>query len=185
MKKVNGIYVTKCVSFPRSGHNWLASVLNSYFGSRFNYCEMYLNPEHKIDICDKTNFQKSHDFDLKESIHPEIKYVIQIRNFEDVSLSYYRSQKMNVKTIWDEKTNIQMRVDKPHVDIHSTDYIEYKNLLKIYYDAFVNKWTKSKIENSIIVTYESMIDNPIQQISSVISFITDENIDINKLTKII
>jgi hypothetical protein len=185
MKKINGIYITKCVSFPRSGHNWLTSILNSYFTKRFNYCEMYLNPESTIDVCENTNYQKSHDFGLDEPIVHNIKYVIQTRNFDDTCLSYYRTQKLNVKTIWDSKYCIQRKVDQPYVDTNTTEYITYKNSIKNYYDGFKSKWISSNLPNSIIIHYENMVNNPIKEISSVISFITDEDINYEKLKNII
>lgn len=185
MKKVNGIYVTKSISFPRSGHNWLTSILNVYFSNRFNYCEMYLNPELMIDVCENTNYQKCHDFKLNEPIINNIKYVIQIRNFEDVCLSYYRTQKLNVKTIWDSKSGIQLKVEQPHVDINSAEYIIYKNSIRDYYDQFINKWILSDVPNSIVINYENLLINPIKEVTSVISFITEEKINLEKLKNII
>ena len=185
MKKINGIYVTKCISFPRSGHNWITSILSTYFKNKFNYSEMYLNPNSMIDVCENTNYQKSHDFQLNESISNNLKYVIQIRNFDDACLSYYRTQKLNVKTVWDSKSNIQLKVEQPYVDINSAEYINYKNSLKDYYERFTNKWVISNISNSIVVHYEHMLCDPLKQISSIISFISDEDVNYEKLKNII
>lgn len=178
MRKVNGIYVTMGVSFPRTGCAWLRSRLSRYFDWRFHYCEMYASPELMINVCLETNYQKCHDFGLSEPIRDDIKYVIQIRNFEDACISYYRLDKLHFGT--NEKTPIQDQ--KPYVDTESDDYINFKIQTKRYYDKFVDKWINGYIPNSIVIHYENMIIDPKKEISSVISHITDDPVDSDHLT---
>lgn len=177
MKKVNEIYVTKCVSFPRSGHHWLHTRLQSYFESRFNYCEKYHSPEKMIDVCPITNYQKTHDFELKEQIHTDIKHIIQIRNFEDACISYYRLEKLKFPT----STITPIQSEKPFVDVQSDDYVQFSCDKKIYYDGFVKKWIENTIPNSLVIRYENMIKDPLKEMSSVINFITDDDLDLDKL----
>lgn len=181
MKKVNGIYVTKSVCFPRSGHHWLHVKLQSYFESRFNYCEKYHNPEKMIDVCPITNYEKTHDFESKEHIHPDIKHIIQIRNFEDACISYYRFEKLKFGT----HVEPPIQSKKPFVDVQSDDYIQFAYDKKIYYDGFVKKWIENTIPNSLVIRYEDMLKDTVKEMSSAIKFITDDDLDLNKLKRIL
>ena len=181
MRKVNNIYVTQCVSFPRSGHHWLVDRLGKYFNGRLNYCEFYQHPESRMDICADTNYQKGHDSCLIDLIRNDIKYVIQIRNFEDAYISWYRYNRLNFFTGTDNPIGTQ----KPYVDIDSDDYINFKAEYKIYYDGFINKWINCLIPNSIVIHYENMLKDTTKEISSVIAHITDEPVDLDRLKSVL
>lgn len=181
IKKINNIYVTKNVTFPRSGHHMLISILSSYFEERLNYCEMYHTPNLTIENCEFTNYQKTHDFELKEPILTNVKYLIQLRNFDDACLSYYRLSKFK----YNAGVERPIKNPKPEVDINSPEYLAWQKKTYTYYFNFVNKWTMNPIPNSKIIYYENLISNPIEQVSSVISFITDEAVNYDKLNLII
>ena len=68
LRKINEIYVTEVITFPRSGHTWLSRILKYYFKEKLIYCEKYMDKENIIDLNQNTNLQKNHDFDLLTEI---------------------------------------------------------------------------------------------------------------------
>jgi hypothetical protein len=176
MRKVNGIYVTSCVTFPRSGHHWLTRMLELYFSGRINYCEIYHDLDKKIDLCPETNYEKSHDFDLKYPILNDRKYLIQIRDFDNASISYYRLSQIKWRYY-----GTGIPTDKPVVDPTSSDYLQFKSNIQPYYNSFIQKWVVSYIPNSKLVVYDTLYNNTLEELRSIVSFLSDDPIDESRL----
>jgi len=141
---------------------------------------MYTQPEKVIDVCEITNLQKSHDFQLSEPIRDDIKYIVQTRTFEDAFISYYRLERLKYATQTEEKDPAE---NKPHVDVLSNDYIAFRSEAKAYYEKFLSKWVDRSLPNALIIEYEKLLMNPLGHFQSVISFICDEEIDLQRLEK--
>lgn len=175
---VNKIYVTECITFPRCGHTWLSRILKYYFKNDLNYCEMYKNPELMIDVNENTNLQKNHDIHLYTQIKNDRKYLIQIRGAENCLNSYYKLEMCGI-----DKNYINQEAKISNL-ITLEQYRQYNNWIeekKIFYNHFLKKWVYTYIPNSKIVIYEHLKDNTVEEVLSIIKFMTDEDVDINRL----
>jgi len=179
IKAVNGIYVTEGVSFPRSGSQWLASMLMRYFESRFQYCEKYLRPDLRIGVDVNTTYEKNHDFDLGSAIRDDRQYLIQVREFEAACISYYRLEHLQFRT------KATLLKDKPYVDTTTPHYIEFREVAKDYYDRFIAKWVFAHVPNSHLVIYDKLLADTPSELARIVQFLSDDNVDMAKLAEVV
>lgn len=172
LRKINEIYVTEAVTFPRSGHTWLSRILKYYFNNALNYCEMYENQDLMIDVNQNTNLQKNHDFDLSTEIKSDRKYLIQIRNRDNCLNSYYKLKKHNI----DKNYVNSSTIPSDFIDEFGYDYIEWIYNKRIYYNNFLNKWVFNNIPNSKLVIYEKLKNDTFNECKSILEFMTEEKI---------
>lgn len=177
-RTVNGLYVTECITFPRCGHTWLSRILKYYFKNDLNYCEMYKNPELMIDVNENTNLQKNHDIHLYTSVKNDRKYLIQIRGVEKCLNSYYKLEVADIDNNYVKKETGSTDLISFQEYRRYNDWIEEK---KIFYNHFLNKWIFKYIPNSKIVIYEHLKDNTVEEVLSIIKFMTDKDGDREKL----
>ena len=155
ISQINGLFVTECVSFPRSGHHLLHDTLTYYFGERLVYCEMYRQPESdRIGGESKTNYQKNHDFDLLTEIRSDRKYIVQVRD----PLEAFASR-------WE----MNIRVGK--LNDTEQEFISTMHEWTTYYCGFIKKWVLSPVPNRLIVHYRDLIEHSEDVVSHVIQFI--------------
>lgn len=173
LRKINEIYVTEAITFPRSGHTWLSRILKYYFKNDLNYCEMYEDPHLIIDFDKNTNLQKNHDFKLKTQIKNDRKYLIQIRNRDHCLNSYYKLKKHN----FDKNYINNSSISSNFIDEFGYDYIEWIQDKRIYYNNFLNKWLFNNIPNSKIVIYEKLKNDTFNECYSILEFMTDKKIE--------
>lgn len=175
---VNELYVTECITFPRCGHTWLSRILKYYFKNDLNYCEMYNNPELMIDVNENTNLQKNHDIHLYTPVKNDRKYIIQIRGAEQCLNSYYKLEVAGIDNNYVKKQIGSTDLINFQEYRRYNDWIEEK---KIFYNHFLNKWVFKYIPNSKIVIYEHLKDNTVEEVLSIIKFMTDKDGDREKL----
>ena len=176
MRIVNGLYVTECISFPRSGSKWLSTMLKRYFGERMKYCEMYIDPRHTIDIDEETNYQKNHDFKLDTPTRDDRKYIVQVREFEACCISYYRLLHLHFATGTDKPGA------KPFVDTDTSDYQQFRRDTKALYDLFLAKWVFAAVPNSHLVIYDRLLAATEEEVANVIQFVCPDEIDMVRLS---
>lgn len=181
LRKINEIYVTEVITFPRSGHTWLSRILKYYFKEKLIYCEKYTDKENVIDLNQNTNLQKNHDFDLLTEIKLDRKYLIQIRNRDNSLNSYYKLEKHNIDKNVSKNYINSSTLPSDFIDTCGHDYVEWIQNKRIYYNNFLNKWLFNNIPNSKLVIYEKLKTDTFNECKSILEFLTDEKIDDNLL----
>lgn len=167
IEKIDGIFRTENVSFPRSGHHALKDVLAEYFGSAFHYCEFYLEPEKRFGTCARSNYQKQHDFDLDVPIMTDRRYLVQVRNPIAAIQSW---MDLDVRT-----------GERPHFSCHEDWHAEFSSRLR-YWTGFVEKWYVQRIAPRFIIQYERLLANPMPTLISTVQFLTGvQNVNMPRL----
>ncbi len=155
----NGLNKVVCCSFPRSGQSLLKPVLEDYFGDRFKYCEWYDEPEKRPNVCCETNFVKTHDRELNWHIREDWKYLVLIRN-PLAAVSSWRIMER------EKDYNIGWKLD--------------------LWARWTTRWVINPVPNRLIVSYESMVDNPKEVLKEIIDFVDhDANVDKELIHQII
>lgn len=78
---------TRFVTFPRSGHHWLVSMLQERLGGEFVYSEYY--DTHKtLENSPEVTAQKTHDFELDVEKKQEYLHIVQCRVIDDCIKSW-------------------------------------------------------------------------------------------------
>ena len=78
---------TRFVTFPRSGHHWLISMLQERLGDEFVYSEYHSNGK-TLENSPEITAQKTHDFDLTFPKNPEYMHIVQCRVIDDCIKSW-------------------------------------------------------------------------------------------------
>lgn len=157
LRQVNGIYVTECICYPRSGHHLLTNILHEYFDVSFVYCEQYKEGHKRIDKDENTNYQKNHDFDLDTEIKDDRQYLIQVRN-----------PLHSLPSRW------AMEVRGANITDTEENYRLYMKAWSHYWAGFMAKWVLSPVDNRLVVRYEDLMLNPVEVVVNVIQFLTHE-----------
>ncbi len=150
---IDGIKVTECITFPRSGHTWLAAVLADYFGDRWHYCESHQDPiDRRIGPATNTNFQKNHDFLLDVPILDGRQYLIQARN-PFCNLPSWR--KLDEHDSPDDRPPLQAQT---------------RERLTFWHD-WVQKWIMALVPIRHLVFYEELTRRPFLNVCHIIRFL--------------
>ena len=88
---------TRFVTFPRSGHHWLISMLQEKMGEEFVYSEYHSNGK-TLENSPEVTAQKTHDFDLSLTPNPEYRHIVQCRVVDDCIKSWEK-----IAPDWPEK----------------------------------------------------------------------------------
>lgn len=75
------------MTFPRSGHHWLVSMLQEKLANEFAYSEYYDSGK-TLENSPEISAQKTHDFNLDCPKHPEYIHIVQCRVIEDCIKSW-------------------------------------------------------------------------------------------------
>ena len=78
---------TRFVTFPRSGHHWLVSMLQERLGDEFVYSEYHSNGK-TLENSPEVTAQKTHDFELDLPKNPEYLHIVQCRVIDDCIKSW-------------------------------------------------------------------------------------------------
>lgn len=194
------------VTFPRSGHHLLVALVNDYAKLQnlpFSYCEFYgchtkQGEDKNIHkICTQNNcsdtccvLTKNHDFGLNPycpvpewtdpvTINANKRYIIlyrqdPVKQFE----AWYRHFKA-----CNTPPNIKYDARKETYN----DFVENFYVYNIdYYDAFIKKWVTSKNKNVYAFTYESLVENTMIQLTSILNIIYPyHNVNVVNLRNVI
>ncbi|MCX6722010.1 MAG: sulfotransferase domain-containing protein [Candidatus Staskawiczbacteria bacterium] len=189
-----------CVTFPRSGHHLLVNLLLKYYSKDLNYletsgdktdtlcsrvltagdmhyCELY-NHCKQIPCSDpKTNFQKTHDFDLSLQPSNDFFYIILYRNPLDSIVSHFNYYlHNNMSSFFASDVNFNRK-----------GWEEFANKDIEFWKNFVKKWLVWKNDtNRIYVSYEELIKSPHISFINILKFINpNSKIDLNLLSALI
>ena len=140
----HGLDKVVCCSFPRSGQSLVRPVVMDYFGEKLKYCEWYDESHLRPNVCEETNFVKTHDRDLNWHIREDWKYLVLIRNPLDAVSSWrIMEQEKNYNAGW--KLDLWAR--------------------------WTTRWVINPVPNRLIVSYESMVNNPQLTLMKIVDFI--------------
>ncbi|MHC5022855.1 MAG: sulfotransferase family protein [Planctomycetota bacterium] len=162
------LHRTECITFPRSGHTLLHRVLEAYFGADvLRYCELYEQPHRQLDLDDRTRFQKNHDLDLRTPVHPDRRYVVQVRYPVESIVSWFR--------LACERGQAN---DDPN---HWTSFAIQKAALWM---GFYRRWVLNHVPQRLVVNYDDLVSSPVEVIGQVIRHLGDQAPDEARLEAI-
>lgn len=139
------------VSIPRSGHHYLARLVQDVLGDGLRYCEFYT----PLDCCHqmpcgrrgaaRVIFQKNHDFDLTlDAGRSDCLYVVQTR----APLLEAMSDRELAEAVRPE-----LRGDVDELAI-------WLGKKAVYYEGFHRKWMAVGAANAIHISYETLMQDP-------------------------
>jgi len=152
-------------SMPRSGHHFLHRILMSYFGDSFGYCSYYYPWDHdffpeccKNIPCTKylntslsVFFQKSHDFDLTDPVNKADLNLVQIR--------------APIERLY---SNFDLHVKNHPKNRKLSNFRQFALREYYYYVAFWRKWITAASNNTLVVTYEDLKNQPDREMLKII-----------------
>lgn len=128
------------VTFPRSGHHLLMSMMQKYYGDEMVYCENYSHCGQVWCPDPKTTVQKTHDLDLDVPTDLDVDYVIQMRNVRPAIESWYKSATIHKWTT-----------------LPWPDFLEEK---MAFYEAWSRKWLKPFGPDAPCIQYATLVEHP-------------------------
>ena len=157
-------YNNRYVSFPRTGHYIINTLIMKYFDldPAVNYCEFYSCCQ-QFPCAQKREvfIHKSHDFDLNLPVISEHKTVVGIRHPFDSIISWYYLSEIKEKgcAVSEEK------------------FFDFFYSKLEFYSSFVKKWLVAH-ENIHIYEYARFFENFGEEFSKLISFLLPEGSEI-------
>jgi len=172
---------TQGVSIPRSGHGAVYQVARRYFGDAFVYCDDQ-NEKNRHCGCRAVpcvnparTFAKCHDLDLRASpgmpIIPSERYFIQYRNPVRSIVSYYH-----------------VHLEDHQDECERADWERFALRYVLYWNRFIDKWVLDFPEDAaapFYCTYESLLSEPKARMREILTFLSDEPLDDEALTRIL
>ncbi|MPZ37057.1 MAG: hypothetical protein GEU95_03165 [Rhizobiales bacterium] len=163
---------------PRSGHHFLETMLDRYFGREYQYCEFY-QPRgccHCIPCVRRYDpnrgnryfMQKSHDFPLKDDPGLNGLYLIQFRSLIPRLQSDFE---MVVRE------GVPNRRDMfEQFCVGRTDY----------FVRFYEKWIKTPAPNRLVISYESLTEDTFSSLARAVRFVSgDDHVDAAWIAEIV
>jgi hypothetical protein len=140
--------ITQNITFPRSGHHALVSILEKVTDD-IHYYEKYSDKPKPANA----NFIKNHDFDLKTQYFQLANYIVTIREPWECIPSYFTLEK------------------KTHdLDLDYYGWMKFCNTALIYYRDFYNKWVKDPRENVMVIWYGDLIKKPFMSMKAILDW---------------
>jgi hypothetical protein len=166
-------------SIPRSGHHYLARILNFYFGNEIHYCEWYGPPDCCRQVpCTRPGayravYQKSHDWDfsLTQSVRDAL-YLVQFRQPVPEALS--------------DRDLLQDSFGSPSLNYRLTrEYYGWWLATKaVYYRKFHEKWIRNPLPNAVHLDYDALLLRPEESIAPIVQWVSG-SVDSERLSKAI
>lgn len=148
----------------------MVNVLKAYFGDSLHYSEHYTTPKLDLERCLQTNFQKTHDLGLQETIRRDRNYIVMVRDPIDFIQSWHEQREREVER-GARKTNLP--------------FDSFWDDSMAYYVGFTNKWMILDVRRRLIVRYERLLAMPLHVIGAAVRHITEEEPDWAKLSSVI
>lgn len=152
-------------SIPRSGHHFLAEMVNSYFAKELYYCEYYTfaNCCQNVPCTRRGRFQfiyqKSHDRDFKLPADvADALYLIQYRHPVAEALS-------------DRELDIKDALGRPSLNYRRTraGFTTWLAGKAIYYRRFHDKWMAQRLPNAIYLDYARLSSEPQEMMRAILN----------------
>jgi hypothetical protein len=138
---------TRFVSFPRSGHHWLVSLLSHALGDRLQYSEMYTGGG-TLESNPNINLQKTHDFDLSTPVSDEYQHLVLVRPFNECVLSWFL-------------------MEGPKAPFFN-DFGAFARAQHRFYKAFMAKWADGPVPNRLLIRYTELRENCVETLAGVL-----------------
>ncbi len=171
------------VTFPRSGHHLLVSLLTEVVPD-IGYCERY----HCSGRCrgdggggmvpcidESKNIVKNHDYGLRTCVDSRSRYVVQCRTFLESAVSDFE-----LRLRRDSELAAAYKAQGVYFSLDHSEYSWRKYALWAveFWNKFIDKWVLSMRDlNCLVVRYEDILRDPAKVVSDVLVFV---GIDFNK-----
>lgn len=139
---------TRFVTFPRSGHHWLISLLQARNVPGFVYDEHH-STGNMLENVPHITAQKTHDFALDVEKDDDIMHVVQVRNYQDSIKSWCKIH-----------------------GCHEADISAAANIPTNFRALWLEKWMVGPTPNLLIVRYEDLVANTDEWVDRVVAHIT-------------
>lgn len=168
-------YITG-VSWPRSGHHLLVTILRKYFGRKFEYCNYYSSPGCCKTIpcthCHHVTLSKNHDYDSIVPILGDQKYLIQYRKFCPSVIS-----------------NFELYLGNRNADHDNWDeFYWFADIEAKKYVRLMERWSAAVAVNSTFarISYEQLSDAPLATLETIVKLMApDRPYDEDRLSRIV
>jgi tetratricopeptide (TPR) repeat protein len=150
------------VSIPRSGHHFLATLLEHALGSDVRYCEYYSQEDccQHVPCSRRTGhlvtYQKNHDLDLTiDPGLPGVSYVVQYRNPVSAVVSD--------RELFAEVRGSTLADDRGQ-------YLVFLAEKAAHYVAFYDKWVRRPGPRTFVIKYRDLLDKPASVLAELFQF---------------
>jgi len=147
------------VSIPRSGHHYLASLLQAVLGDDLAYCEFYSvhdccrSVPCSVGKAARFTYQKGHDLDLTLPVDlPGVLYLVQYRDPV--------AEAVSDRELFLSATGF---TTPPSADQYS-HWLAGKTL---YYAGFFAKWLRRPLPTVLAIDYERLVGHPVEVLEEV------------------
>ena len=150
------------ISIPRSGHHFLATLLEHALGSDLRYCEYYSQEDccKRVPCIRRTGhlvtYQKNHDLDL--TVDPRlsgVSYVVQYRNPVPAVVSD--------RELFAEVRGSTLAGDRGQYQVFLAEKAAH-------YVKFYDKWIRRPGPQSFVMKYEALLDSPATVLAELFHF---------------
>jgi hypothetical protein len=161
------------VSVPRSGHHMLVNLLQSYFGSTFQYCGYYDLCEQRPCADEVTHLQKNHDHSLDLPADEDRDYLIQYRHPLHTIVSQYEHGLRHGR--WSAEQDCRQ-----NWQAFAVDRLEC-------WEAWIHKWVlDNENPRALKVSYEQILADPTSALTRIVTlFAPDDPLDARHLRRVI
>lgn len=162
---------TQCISFPRSGHHLLVTMLYSYYSDRhqsitdhtylsapnFHYCEFYQHCK-QIPCSDpQTTLQKNHDLSLQVIPSKHYNYIIQYRSPLPAIVSWYEFSVLH------NEYDLATRDSQAEWQKFALQKIKF-------WKEWKKKWiTSDSYQRALLLSYEELTRSPAESLKKVLA----------------
>jgi hypothetical protein len=150
------------VSIPRSGHHFLAALLEHALGADLRYCEYYSEKDCCRQVpCARSHgcpvsYQKNHDLDLTlDPALPDVSYVVQYRDPVPAIVSD--------RELFAAVRGPQLADDKAH-------YHAFLAEKAAHYTKFYEKWIRRPGPATFVIKYERLVQDPAGVMAELFAF---------------
>jgi hypothetical protein len=150
------------VSIPRSGHHFLATLLEQALGADIRYCEYYSKDDCCKDVpCSRARqhrvtYQKNHDMELTLDTNlPGVSYLVQFREPIPAVVSD--------RELFAAVRGTELAEDK-------AQYLVFLAEKAAHYTRFYDKWVRPARASAFLVKYERLRDDPAAVLEGLFQF---------------
>jgi len=147
---------TLFVSFPRTGHHYLASILRGYFQERIVYCDPY---KHSKDRRARANLVKSHDFTLTKVPCPS-------------TIVMSRAALPTLQSYFEFSVRAEGRLDTRR------SWEKFAKEKFLFYRMWMFKWQAlAHLRKLPFIYYGQLVEDPERVLSMLVNYLTNKTPD--------
>lgn len=158
------------VSFPRSGHHALVRCMMDLLPEELHYCDYYRHCRQVPCIDSKTNYQKTHDFDVALAVQNELKYIVQVRHPLEAIPSWYE-YKFNDPYTRSGESRWKKLLDRWVLRDNRLHWNYFFPQKLRYWERFADKWAGQIARpNVLLLTYDDFVSDTAKTLRRALEF---------------